>query len=279
MQLPKDVDSILPLLSAAISTVSTVNCTSAPQNCFDDFNRLPCAQVSGTCGKCRPGFVGEDSDSNTPCIDPADFLLLNNTLKPCEGNCSSHGSCIYVQVNTDEEINECMITDVNCKAICDCHDGYSGSSCSMDEAELTDKMTLKSQILKQVKDIINLDTPSQESVASWTALLNGVGNNKDEISLTTSTAIISTAGLIMGSANALNLPHEVFSNTILTNVDNAIGSTMTNAGKRRRRLDSNTNGNYYYYYHYYHYHYHHYDYHYYHYYHYDYHHHHYDYYY
>jgi len=149
VQLPKDVDSILPLLSAAISTVSTVNCTSAPQNCFDDFNRLPCAQVTGTCGKCRPGYVGEDSDSNTPCINPADFLLLNNTLKPCEGNCSSHGSCIYVQVNTDEEINECMITDVNCKAICDCHDGYSGSSCSMDEAELTDKMALKSQILNK----------------------------------------------------------------------------------------------------------------------------------
>jgi hypothetical protein len=53
------------LSSAAALSLNAVNCT-VMQPCSNLY-RYPCAAVSHTCGKCLPGYGGEDGDSNNRC--------------------------------------------------------------------------------------------------------------------------------------------------------------------------------------------------------------------
>ena len=142
-RLPKDIDSLLPMLAAGISIATAVNCTNAPSNCQGDYNRYPCSKVSGTCGQCLPGYIG-DGDSNTPCLNPDDIMTFNETIKPCPSfDCSMHGKCTYVNINTGKTLAECMMTDITCNAVCECDEDYFGDDCSMDDAEIKAKKALK----------------------------------------------------------------------------------------------------------------------------------------
>jgi len=61
-----DVDKVGSIVSAATSTLNSVNCTLT-SDCVKSFNRETCSTVANTCGRCLPGYVGIDGHANAVC--------------------------------------------------------------------------------------------------------------------------------------------------------------------------------------------------------------------
>jgi len=61
-----DVDKVGSIVSAATSTLNSVNCSLTPA-CVKSFNRETCSTVANTCGRCLPGYVGIDGHANAVC--------------------------------------------------------------------------------------------------------------------------------------------------------------------------------------------------------------------
>ena len=60
-----NVDAVLGLISAVSSSISSTNCTHAP-NCTA-LNRGPCLESPNTCGACNTGFLGVFGNGNARC--------------------------------------------------------------------------------------------------------------------------------------------------------------------------------------------------------------------
>ena len=79
-----------------------------------------------------------NSTSNSTCASPPKKCpTLDSELV-----CSGHGSCNYTDIG-DNPVSTCVETDVNCKAKCECLDGYQGKDCAYDFAALEKRANLR----------------------------------------------------------------------------------------------------------------------------------------
>ena len=84
-------------VSNILSTINSVDCSSAPSDCGSGRNREVCRRTANTCGACLTGYVGVPGDANSACGLMGDVRKDGESCsgdRDCmSGSCES-GSCI-----------------------------------------------------------------------------------------------------------------------------------------------------------------------------------------
>lgn len=134
-------DFSISVLASVSSTVSRVDCSSAPL--CATLNREECRLTKNTCGHCFDDYFGVPGDSNTLCVQnkqrfstscTSDLSCLPWELcgltgrcvmrsKSCNGGCSGHGRCLSYGV-TDYQgiVSNCTVDNASCRAACSWYD-------------------------------------------------------------------------------------------------------------------------------------------------------------
>ena len=172
-----DVDSITLVLSAATSSLNTVDCSSSP-NCMM-LNRNNCSLVINTCGACLEGFFGVLGPSNVVCIrnrnkNPRRRLhehsfdnnypaLTSLESKVCPNGCSGHGRCQYSNYY-DDPIDTCLQTTFTCQARCVCKSGWDASDCSISSNNITEIQALRESLCATLYLTLNMQDLTPELI-------------------------------------------------------------------------------------------------------------------
>jgi hypothetical protein len=168
------------LVSAISTALNTVNCTLVGISSCATLNREDCMLTAHTCGVCNDGYIGENGDSNNPCVDPSVFVQqLSQTIpscqddsvcrpysrmcdvvsnkcvalpKSCPNDCSGHGNCTYYNAFSGAELAYCSSYDASCTAKCVCNEqSVNGSSvstffasdCSLTQVQLDENIGIR----------------------------------------------------------------------------------------------------------------------------------------
>ncbi|RYG70432.1 hypothetical protein EON64_00125, partial [archaeon] len=207
------VDSKKGALSVCGSVVNRVNCTLAPD--CSTLKREQCEKTDHTCGKCLRSYTGDSGDKNTACLSASDvFNRRNNRRKlwstqavecsvdddcgsalegcsngtcvflnqSCLNNCSGHGSCYYTSVSTRLPVDVCTVDELTCQAVCRCDAGYSGSACSLSDADLAARRSLRQSLVGTLQSVIESDDVSASALSSWSAYFSSVASSPYELS-------------------------------------------------------------------------------------------------
>ena len=217
-------------LVLASTVINQVSCEQAPL-CIK-LNRLDCSKVKDTCGSCMMGYIGDSGDSNTPCAnvqiktnrsttvdksgcsgddDCPPFQLCNVISKlcvlpsrNCHNDCDGHGSCLYKNINTNQILKDCKVTDVYCQASCDCNRNYTGSDCSINRADMNRREALRNVVLTRLSSIVTSTTLTTENLGSLTVTLSSLSNNVYEVTPTMASTIGNIAFSVLSSATNSN---------------------------------------------------------------------------
>lgn len=200
---PSDVDAQKGTVSIASTVMNRVNCTlPAGTNC-SLLHRAACSATPFTCGKCFDGFLGDDGDANSECIDAdslfsrrlsagctggcsalqtciADACMFNS--RACVSNCSGHGSCHFIDSSTGQELSDCKVNDLTCTAQCHCAANFTGQACAIADADLVARRKLRESLISTLKNVISNDDVSSSSLSSWSAYLESVSSNPYDLS-------------------------------------------------------------------------------------------------
>ena len=93
--------------------------------------------------------------SNSTCASPPKKCPTLASEKICSG----HGACNYIDIG-DNPISTCVETDVNCKAKCDCLDGYVGKDCAYDYVTLEKRGNLRIMLCGALLNATMMSDPS-----------------------------------------------------------------------------------------------------------------------
>ena len=212
-------DNLKQITAWSAYLLNHVDCSKAP-NCRL-LNRYPCYRTVNTCGECLSSsssisslsttlYIGDSGDSNTLCysieqqqqnnlkkssyknkFDYGHRLLLGSnirmvegTLKTCNLNCSNHGQCKYVNINSGNEISSCYSNDYLCKAICLCDDNYFGNNfCTLTTYEYKKKQEIRFLLISSIQHLITLEDPDLDTIIGWISLLQLSAQVADELSI------------------------------------------------------------------------------------------------
>jgi hypothetical protein len=236
-----------------VSTIlNQVNCDKAP-NC-DHLNRYDCYSVTNTCGTCKIGFIGDVGNSNNQCIDLLRITTNNRNLsiisnndnndkqsdcyvdndcsvfekcdikskkcylpsKTCYNDCSNHGICIYININTNLNVKECKINDISCrtKCICDDNTDFIGPDCSESRQEYIQQQALRNDMITRLLTTVS-SSSSNNIICSNN---NNNNNNVDRLS--------NTLSLLIGNSNNIyEVPFKMARN--ITQVTESIMTCVT----------------------------------------------------
>ena len=212
--LSKDADAVRSSLSILTTSLNNNYCgPSVLANSCNRLNREPCKATKETCGKCLAGFVGEDGDKNTACVDPlqisTDFVRrltvgdncngdgdcgvwescdietrsCKATLKSCVQDCSGHGNCQYVTSAGQRELPleyNCTLDNEMCSAQCACEEGYNGEICDYLTADFIDRQNVKYSMLLGLQELIESEDVTEDSIANWIETLESLYVNEKE---------------------------------------------------------------------------------------------------
>ena len=248
-----NVDDTKQMLSLGLSLLSVKDCSRVAVNCTS-LNREGCERGSrpNSCGACLSGFEElSGSDWNSVCLSKSDYLswfsslssmgsrscssnadcapwgscdLIQNptvcvaNARECLNNCSGHGRCGYVGVGHGFQLSECLLGDVSCEPVCECESGWEGSSCSTTREDMLAKVSLRTELARNLVDLTLLDEPSQDSIESWESSLSSLSEDEDELSADSALMLASVASTILEYASSLDLDSSVLSN-VLSSLD------------------------------------------------------------
>lgn len=192
---------------------SAINCSNAP-NCTL-LNRNHCELTVNTCGSCKNDdhnyYIGVPGDSNEPCYlyndliqqqqqqkyvsdnddhqkkscvrsddcDPFQHCSIEGIciypLKSCPSDCSGHGTCNYIQIDSRLSIDVCYSGSTSCTAVCSCDIDYTMSnSCSITNDDIITRQQLRSQIISLLSTLLSNEDPEVETIISWANFIAGV---------------------------------------------------------------------------------------------------------
>jgi hypothetical protein len=218
-----DKKNTIALASAVLNHVS---CSNAP-DCAG-LGRRNCSQMTDTCGACLADSVGNVGSSNSPCLPVSGRRRLAGAnctsdadcgswekcsaggqcyvpKKECDRNCSAHGSCSTVNVNSLKAVDSCLLDDPTCVAACSCAEGYGGRTCEVTSEYLAWRQGVRRQFVQSLFDVVATDDVTAESVAAWTGGLSALAQDAYELSNSTVgdvedavNAILDVAGTLSG---------------------------------------------------------------------------------
>jgi hypothetical protein len=233
-------DNLKQITAWSAYLLNHVDCSKAP-NCRL-LNRNPCYRTVNTCGECllsssTPSlsttlYIGDSGDSNTLCysiqqqnnnnylkkssyknkFDNDHRLLLGSnirmvegTLKTCNLNCSNHGQCKYVNINSGNEISSCYSNDYLCKAICLCDDNYFGNNfCILTTYEHKKKQEIRLLLISSIQHLITLEDPDLDTIIGWISLLQLSAQVADELSIESILLLYDVINKILNYIQVMN---------------------------------------------------------------------------
>ena len=147
--------------------------------------------------------------------------------KKCINECSNHGDCIFINVNTREKIdrsrsssynNLCLITDDNCQAKCLCNSNYTGLNCDISHDSMIKNQLLRYQLINSLSSIIKSDDINNNNIITWCISLQSLLHDPYQISIDMLTTIYSILSYIINNAEKLLVNYESL-NSILNIAD------------------------------------------------------------
>jgi hypothetical protein len=206
-------DETKTIIFFASEAINYVECSEAP-NCTL-LSRHECSSKVNTCGSCYSSFVGENGNSNTPCISTGEiseplqagrsgtcvedadcnhmwYSCVQTSIaskscvkqdKQCSSDCSVHGKCVFVNRNTGDEVPICKLGDAMCAAECVCHSGYTGSSCSMTREQIQIKSNITHVLLQSFRSLFNSIGQDEVSLIDSISVFDSI--IQDEFSIST----------------------------------------------------------------------------------------------
>ena len=197
-----EVKKIVAISNDMLNSAS--NCSNAP-NCTL-LNRNNCELTENTCGSCKNDhYIGVPGDNNEPCYLYNDLIIqqqkyvVNNQskgcisshdcipfqhcsiegtcyypLKSCPADCSGHGTCNYIQIDSGLSVDICYFGSTSCTAVCSCDVGYTmSSSCSKTYDDIIKRQQLRTWIISLLSTLLSQEDPDVEAIISWTNFIAG----------------------------------------------------------------------------------------------------------
>ena len=231
-----DSEATQKALALGSAVLSVVSCTKAPS--CDSLNRKGCSTVADTCGACKPGFIGEEGNSNSLCVDlhrqknnnnnssaggggsgglkgcsrDSDCALFEQCdlssrscwlpSKTCLNACSGQGLCSTVNINTNLNVKDCKVTDVTCQARCNCNGNFTGADCSISRQALLQRQALRSEMLSGLASIATSTSISSTNLGRLSDTLSSLTSNVYEVSPKMVSAIGQVALNVLTTATA-----------------------------------------------------------------------------
>jgi len=251
------------LIAVAAGVINVFNCSGAPSNCSNFYNRLECrvSFADNVCGPCLPAHVGIEGNDNSPCIatQPHDRNGFNNitlvqqgdfkgsdgtscevhcprepfescvqgscapTSKRCPVDCSGRGACEHYNSNTDEIAPQCLAVDPSCEARCNCEVGYFGLSCQLDSETYSQTSRMRERLLRLLHSQFAAEEMSLASATSGITSVIVLCRVVDELSLEALQLILPMVDLIFDSGNS---PHISLTTEVLLPLTSALNSFL-----------------------------------------------------
>jgi hypothetical protein len=218
-------DGITEIVAAVSSMVNQANCLDTPD--CERIGRKNCSTVSGTCGECLNGYIGETGSSNDRCFYVGYDLrraqavnfeecdsnnICTVASKGCPMDCSGHGECRFVSPQRSNiTFEECTLIDFHCVAKCFCNEGFAGSFCDLSDTDFLGLQQTRNEIVQAIGNVSKLDDATAETLHSWLQGLSEVCNNADGLLEETKHLISKIAVELLDSAKTLELPYETIS--------------------------------------------------------------------
>lgn len=255
---------LMQVIGVATAMVNRVNCSAAPA--CRVYNREACSMTPNTCGPCLAGYLGDQGDANSKCWD-ATLPILTSTsptqcqssancgmwmsckggscvpaIKLCDSTCSGHGACQLVNPNSGVALSSCLASDPFCAAICECAEGFSGSTCELSPAEATAKQQLRQQLISSLGNLTSGGTHDAADVATWAASLGAAAAVPAELSpesvvftQVVAKSILDAAGRIDGGVPSASL------RGLLTALDSVCHQSQVHSTSNRKLSASQPN--------------------------------------
>jgi len=209
-----DIDIMKGTVAIASSMLNTRDCSSTP-DCVE-LHREECSYTKNTCGECFAGFIGVEGDDNSLCINETEFLSGSNLScmsdsdcggwdycgitnecirksKACNFNCSDNGVCVLRKVDSGKETDYCAYGDSACEAQCECFNGYMGSVCDISSEDMNLKQEMRTQLIRGLEYVVQLDDPSTDSIESWLWSLTALTESPEELNHEGTGTVLSIA--------------------------------------------------------------------------------------
>jgi hypothetical protein len=250
------VDDQWAAITLSTSVMITGECSAAP-DCAA-LNREDCSTTDATCGECvEPEanstvvFVGQEGHANTLCEAIEVSTMHSNTseyatiMKSCPNDCSgtSNGLCVFKTTESDNYLEECLLLQPWCEAVCVCETGFAGPDCSYTDAQMRAIRTARRQVASRLQSLHSqyLDQ-SKYSLEGMVGNVAGLSNNPYEIDIDTALTLSGLTESLIADAVALDQSYESVSSLMdvldTSTAVRSLGSTSSLSRRRRSMLQS-----------------------------------------
>lgn len=185
-----DANSVSQVIGTTGEYLNAVSCLNATASFCQSLNRLPCGSTAQTCGACLPGTTGLFGDSNNACLPIAPtlrtsdrLLVAGSTNLACLNDCSSRGSCGYINLDTLAPVAQCTTdSSANCAPMCTCNNGSYGRDCSYSASSLATIQDSRLLLLQALANNTQVQNVNDQNVANWISQLNVLTQKPEELS-------------------------------------------------------------------------------------------------